>query len=200
MSQYVSTLIDEEQSGTNSDDFTPEIATWLDFEAYDTSIPVLSYRNEKALRYLYDTLGWAQRRIGERYGVTQATISRWMQKHSISTRGNGISVSQHTSNNTEHQQIEDKTKGERDTCLLHRFQAIGKFGLDAVDGNEVHHRLNSPVAVNLIGNLVPLDSQDHNTEHQAINQMDPDELADRADTVLDEILDDDGYVINGDGV
>lgn len=181
-----------EPNGNN--DFDPATATWDDFAEYETSIPIYSYKDKKTLEYLYHRKRLSQREIAECYDVAQTTISRWMRKRGISTGHGYGAITPHRIGNITYWRYWTRSNGIAEEIHIHQLLACldndphDVFG----SGTVVHHRLNSPVAINLPANLVPLDSQEHSTEHRVIRHLSKEELADRAETLLDEILDRDG--------
>lgn len=197
MATKISEVADEavgEQCGPNSDsdDFTPETATWQDFAVYETRVPYYAYKDENALHYLYQVEEWSQGRIGERYDVTQTTISRWMSEHGIETRGPSdsretstvLSVYPFKSGTTEYTQIYSRFGDERRQCYGHQLLACLENDPHEVFAhkNVIHHRVPSQVALDIPGNLEVLSRSEHTLLHS--QEETPAEVA--------EVLDGDG--------
>jgi hypothetical protein len=186
-----------------SDEGTTEVSTdkiemfdsWEAFEEYDKSIPY-SYRDERVLQYLYHREGWTQEMIADRYDVHRKTISRWMSENGIKTgykcgQGSLTFHSIGSGNDIAYPRFRSQGGDITESIRIHKLLACLDNDPHEVfkEGNHVHHRLNSPVATNIPGNLENLDQSDHRTEHRAIDRLTEEENADRVEKVLNKVLD-----------
>ena len=128
-----------------------------------------AWERESLLRHLYVEREMKQHEIAELLDCDQTTISRSLSKHGIKTRDaedylqpafyfhDGYLVCRHRY----------KNKGgerKRAAVYIHRLVAVAEHGIEAVEGNVVHHK-NNHRCDNRRENLEIMSYSEHATHH-----------------------------------
>jgi DNA-binding XRE family transcriptional regulator len=125
------------------------------------------YQDETWLREKYCTEQLTSTEMAEQAGCAKWTILRWLDEHDIPRRQGGPRLetppSIHTSNNG-YERVASQLDGERDRILVHRLTAVAWFGIDAIEGKDVHH-VNNIQWDNREDNLELLTPSEHMSLH-----------------------------------
>lgn len=106
------------------------------------------YRDEEVLRRLYWDEELNSYEVADRFGVSGATITKWMDRLGVPTRpqteaqklSNGKNrASYRTTVNGYEQWTSSNSGGESKHVFVHRLVAVAEFGFDTVAGTHVHH-------------------------------------------------------------
>jgi len=106
------------------------------------------WRDKQTLEYLYNVRMKTQKQIADRFGLTDATICRWMKKHDIEARP--INVAKTLANPGAGHVLQDArgyemVKHSVDNTTknfpVHRLAAVAWFHIDFFDSSvHVHHK------------------------------------------------------------
>lgn len=144
---------------------------------------VSPHQDPERLRELYHGKGLTQAEVGERLGVDQPTISKWMDILDIETRpdaverNDGRSV-RYSERRDKRSQI-DVPDSDGDMVTLYESQlvALTSFSVSEVFGDDthIHHRLGSGEHLNLPANLEVMAAAEHTHRHAKGIATDPPE-------------------------
>lgn len=137
---------------------------------------IRSHRDSDILERLYVDEGLTQAEVGEVLNVDQATVSRQLRKNDIETRSEGrppieddeaTAVYRLVDKNGKVTYIEDGGGNPERLISEHQLVALQDFSASEVfgAGNDVHHLMGAPHAVDLCPNLIVLDSREHIRRH-----------------------------------
>ena len=130
------------------------------------------WRDEDTLRELYIEKDLTVHQVGDRLGCSGRTISEWLRRKDIETRGwseaarHGLSrkPAQLETLRDGYEQWANEHNDAKYRCRVHRLLAVSEFGFEAVADMHVHHKNNIPWA-NWPSNLELLSPSDHMKFH-----------------------------------
>jgi hypothetical protein len=132
------------------------------YEHYHDETP---WRDEDLLRKAYEGRKMSCREIADMWETTPRTISRWLNRHGIETRGHTNEEVGSSSSNL-YAYVTTPSEGQR--VLVHRLVAVAEYGFEAVaEADIVHHKDGNPW-VNSRDNVAPMSSQDHTQHHNGV--------------------------------
>lgn len=121
---------------------------------------------EEELRRLYHDKGMTLREIGDHFGVTHGTVRNHMKKHGIPRRrARCDKLGSHHFDEMGYERFRVYDGGQNSSVRIHRLAAVAWFGLDAVAGNDVHHK-NGRRFDNREENLEPISREEHTRRHK----------------------------------
>ena len=135
------------------------------------------WKHEQTLRFLYHRRGMTTREIADEFDCSNGTVSRWLNKHGISTRDNwreGVKAARQVNREErvavrtlpagyEYWAQKDPDRTNR-IVYVHRLLAVAEYGYDAVADNDVHHKNQIPWD-NRPENIELMDHSDHGRMH-----------------------------------
>lgn len=130
----------------------------------------MSQLTEKRLKKLYWEENLSQAEIAKELEVSQAGVSRAMERHGIETRSQNLATSMAKSgpspklDNHGYVYVQTRQRGEIVQFRLHRLVAVAEYGLDQVAEKVVHHK-NNISWDNRPENLELLDDSQHKQRH-----------------------------------
>lgn len=144
-------------------------------EDLDVEIPdEYPYRDGELLEYLYLDEELSTTEIAAVLDCSTGAVINWLNKHDIETRSTGEGVSKayrgprRVNFYTHGSKGYEMVKGDEYPFPVHRLQAIAYWGIDAVKGNQVHHK-NGIEWDNREDNLEVLNARDHIGQEHAGN-------------------------------
>jgi transposase len=132
-------------------------------KAASGELTVDELKSEEWLRQKYESEGLTVQEIAEELDCGTTTVSRHLSKHGIATRNTDPPLrypGKYYSFKTDHQGYERWGCGES----IHRLAAVAWFGLESVEGKQIHHKNGVPWD-NREENLMPLSPSEHSKQH-----------------------------------
>jgi len=134
--------------------------------------------DRSTLYRLYHEKRYSYRRIAQAYGVCKTTVGEWMAQHDLQARDAGeagggwpgqgrverATFTQADGKGYERVGVLDPQEG-RQSAYVHRLVAVAHHGLEAVEGQHVHHQNGIPWD-NRAENLEVLTPGDHAALHR----------------------------------
>lgn len=135
------------------------------------------WQDESTLRELYVGRRMSMRKVADELGAHHETISRWLKKYDIDTRGRKESLRVERYKQPAHyftgeggyERARTKIDGEQKSVQIHRLVAVAEYGLEAVNDSVVHHKNRIPWD-NRPGNLVVMEWGEHGEHHAYENE------------------------------
>lgn len=124
------------------------------------------YTDAETLRDLYHGEQLSMREVAERLGTDVDRIDYWMDVHDIETRMSNTQQP-HAGFRTDVDGYEvwrTYVNGSHLRVRVHRLLAVAEYGLDAVAGNDIHHKNHVPWD-NRSENIEPLGPSEHRRRH-----------------------------------
>lgn len=121
------------------------------------------------LERLYYEEGLTLQQIGDRVGVSDVTVMRWMDEYDLDRRSSAeykrVDYASFGLNNRGYERWQSSTGASgSDHVLVHRLAAVAWYGWDAVVDNDVHHE-NGVRWDNREDNLRPISPEEHGRIH-----------------------------------
>lgn len=148
--------------------------TKLDVDARSPGrTPAEVFQTPSKLRELYWDQGLSLSEIAERVDSDPSTVRHFMQKHSIECRSRSESgrkamltgkLPYYGMDDSGHMYWDTSYQSERWIVQTHRLLAVAKYGLEAVEGMEVHHKNHIPWD-NRIENIELMTPSNHSKHH-----------------------------------
>ena len=102
------------------------------------------YRDPDVLRGLYVDQGMTTYEVADELGTTPSTVRYWMDKFDIPRREKWhharSAPAYYCTDSNGYECWQVQSRGDRHQVRVHRLAAVAWFGLDALDGLEVHHK------------------------------------------------------------
>ncbi|AXG08615.1 hypothetical protein [Haloplanus rubicundus] len=148
------------------------------------------WKDEDRLRRLYHEEGKSQYEIANQFDIKQPTVKYWMNKFGIDTRPSNRekdrqSIYRFVDDDGKIMLLERDDEGVNYLVYIHQVVALEDFHAKDVfkKGNDVHHLLGSPHAIDVPENLTVLSKSEHVRQHAEGTATDDPE------TVLQHIFD-----------
>ena len=130
----------------------------------------MSYRDKETLRTLYHDEGMSLRDIGDKYGVSNVTIYRWMKRHGIERRDDSRSKGYHgvyheLEGPEGYERVRVRDGGKHRAVRIHRLVAVAEHGFDSVKDMDIHHENHCKID-NRAVNLKPMKHDEHASVHR----------------------------------
>jgi len=123
------------------------------------------YHKEGILREMYWEKGMSLPEIGDDFGIDQATVHYWMEKHNIERRKSWDKRPPSVNTTSDgYQYTASECSGETDQVLIHRLVAVAEWGFDVVCDKDVHH-INGVKWDNRAANLEIMSRSEHMEHH-----------------------------------
>lgn len=128
------------------------------------------------LERLYHGEKLTQVEIGDRFGVGQPTVSKWMSELGVGTRSNSLQVSMAKpgvgfgTKKDGYEKVRVSDGGRDPIAYIHRLVAAAEYGFDAIEGMHVHHTNGIPWD-NRPGNLQVVTNSEHGQLHGHDNKV-----------------------------
>lgn len=132
------------------------------------------YRDPAVLRELYWDRGLSAAKVADELDCSENAVLTWMKKNEIERRTqlNERPPRFHT-DPYGYERWRHAYEGDRNAVRVHRLLAVSEYGLDAVQGRDVHH-LNHIPWDNRPENIEIVDHTDHGEMHAAIQHGETD--------------------------
>ena len=146
----------------------------LDSDSQKNSPPnVRPYQQEQRLRDLYTEQDFTQQEIADKFGVSVATICRWLGTHDITKDRRSINKWTLPDGYVQYSQ------GSDFLLYQHNLVALEDLPVHVVfdDSLECHHQLGSPVKLDVAANVDIVDDEQHNRRHiEGTATVDPEKM------------------------
>lgn len=117
------------------------------------------YRDRDALKSVYHGQDKTIEETAEHFGVSWATIHRWIKQHDIETREKPYAPMRTTQDKGYEMWYFSGTR-----VYVHRLLAVAEYGFDEIANKRIHHRNGIPWD-NRPDNIEPLSRKEHQAEH-----------------------------------
>lgn len=106
-----------------------------------------AYRDEAVLRELYHEEGLTQYEIAERLDCSRSTVWKWMKRTGVATRkpthASDYPACYYTDKRG-YERWQTEVDGDKRHVSVHRLVAVAEYGIDTVDGMDIHHKNKIP--------------------------------------------------------
>jgi len=136
------------------------------------------YKDEELLRKLYLEEEMSMMAISEKIDCSPTTVRKYLDKFGVERRPAGEQISMAYGYDRYTVPLQVKTRGSvawrpdaETTAYVHRLLAVSEWGVEAVAGNDVHHKNGVPWD-NRIENLEIMSHGEHSSTHRKVSWLD----------------------------
>ncbi len=160
---YVDKVWKQKEIAEEFDTTKSTISRWMSRFNIETRFGNIEKLGVDEIERLYWEEGKTQKEIAEIVGSIQGNISRFMRKHGIDRRNKSNTPASFRFNEFGYPM--SYSSADNASIHVHRLVAVAEYGIDAVAGNDVHHK-NEIRWDNRPENLEVLSRSDHVKEHR----------------------------------